>query len=287
MPPQYGDFSKSVTDILTDDFGDKKTFKTKFTTPEVMGNGVGVTSEVGLSGYAGKLSGKWKHKCGFSFDKVALDGKGVKYEASFAKLTPCLTLKATGEVNLNKPLSTVEAQFTKDSIAGSVKSDVSFETTTASVVLGQDGLQVGGAVTYKRKEGGLQDYPLAIGYGDKKYFAAVSAEEKLRKFGLAARYEVTDRLTVAFAGYSGLEFSKGSPNKAELGALYTVNDNTTAKAKYAFVDGQKKGNNPGSVEAAINTTPLKKVNFTAGVAIPIAGLSDPGTYKYGTGIILG
>lgn len=168
-----------------------------------MGNGVGVTSEVGLSGYAGKLSGKWKHKCGFSFDKVALDGKGVKYEASFAKLTPCtrpssspplsgltvslgLTLKATGEVNLNKPLSTVEAQFTKDSIAGSVKSDVSFETTTASVVLGQDGLQVGGAVTYKRKEGGLQDYPLAIGYGDKKYFAAVSAEEKLRKFGLVS-----------------------------------------------------------------------------------------------------
>jgi len=285
-PPQFDDFSKTVTDILTDDFGEKKFLKTKYTTPDVMGNSVGVTSEVSLKNYSGKLSGKWKHDCGFNLEKLSMDGKGMKYEASFSKLTPGVTLKANGEVNLSKPITKVEAQFTQDTLTSSVTTDSSFDSTTASLVLGHDGIQVGGAVNFKRTDG-IQDYPLALGYGDSKYFAALSAEDKLRKFGLAAKYVVCEHFTVAFAGHSGLEFSNGSPNKAELGATYKMNKTTTAKAKYAFVDGQKSGNNAGSLEAALNTTPLKKVNLTAGVAIPIAGIADLNSYRYGAGITLG
>jgi hypothetical protein len=286
MPPHFKDFSNTVTDILNDDFGDKKSLKIKHTTPDVQGNGIGVTSELLLSSYFGKLSAKWKHASGFSLDKLSFDNKGVKYEASMSKLSEGLVVKATGDVNASKPLSTIEAEYTQPTVAASLKTDIGFDQTVASAVLGQEGIQVGGSVIFKRKSG-VEDYPLAIGYGDSKYFASVSAEDKLRKFGLAARYNVCDKLSLALFGLSGLEFSKGSPNQLELGASYKWNNFTTAKAKYAFVDGQKRGNNAGSLEATVNSTPLRKVNLVCGVAIPVSGVADVNSYKYGAGITLG
>lgn len=285
-PPLFADFSKNVSDILSDDFGDKKFLKAKTSTPAVMTGKVGVTSETSLSNFAGKLSAKWKHKCGFSLDKVAFDAKGAKYEASMSKLAKGLVVKATGKLNMSSPLDTVGLEFQDDMVAAACKTDTKFSGAQASLVLGHDGVQVGGSLVFK-KDDGVSDYPLAIGYGDQAFFVAASAEDKLRKFGIAGKYVLSDELTLALCGSSGLEFSKGSPNKLELGAAYKVNGTTTAKCKYAFVDGQKSGNNPGSLEAAVNASPLKAVNLVCGLAIPLSDVASVGSYKYGAGITLG
>jgi len=203
-----------------------------------------------------------------------------------SKLAKGLTVKVDGKLKVDSPVDKLALEFQDDVVAASCKTDSQLSSAEASLVLGHDGVQVGGALMYKKGDG-VKDYPIAIGYGDNSFFVSASAEDKLRKFGLAGKYVVSDELTVALCGSSGLEFSKGAPNRLELGAAYKVNKKTTAKCKYAFVDGEKKANNPGSLEAALNMTPLSKVNLVCGLAIPLSDVASVGSYKYGAGITLG
>lgn len=293
MPPSYGDFSKTVGDLLSDDYGDKKSAKMKFKTEPVMGDAVTVTAEVPQKGnnLAGKLSAKWKHSCGLSVDKLTYDPKGPVVECSYAKL-PVKGLKITSKIDTNKKEGDIGCEFDSDTVNAALKAKVSkdklYESADASIVIGVEGLQVGGELSFE-EEALPKDWKIGIGYAKKAYFASLQAMDQLSKFSLALMHKPSPKLTVACLGTSELDFAKDKPNSIEVGCAYKYNDKATVKSKYLYAVSQSKTGavTKNAICGAVNYSALKKVVLTCGVEIPISSMSDFKTYKSGLTFTLG
>lgn len=294
MPPKFADFSKDALDLLGDDYGSKKYFKVKYSTPPVQGCAVGFTSETNYmtatakpgkpavpGALFGKLSAKWKHACGFSVDKLALEKDGTpKLELSMSKLMPGVKLGCTSD--LRKKQGNVSVDYNDDLVSAGLKAKSTFDEAEAAVVLAHQGLQVGGCLSYTAKDK-LQDYKVALGYAMPLSFLSLAASEKLKKFTLIGMHKPMPELTVALCGSSKLEAEadKAKESSLELGASYAVATDLSVKGKYAMAKGERPKN---SLECAVNYDLLKKVKLIGGLEVPIEA---PSSYKCGLGINLG
>jgi hypothetical protein len=275
MPASTGDFSKSVGDLLGDDFGSKKFVKTKFATAPVNGSAITFTTEATEKGgkLGGKVSAKWKHKAsGFSLDKVALDPKDVASNVDFSvSKLPVAGLTVKCKTVPASKSGSVAAEYNSDALYAGLLVKASkgkYDSATADATMAYDGIQVGGKVSFAKS---LGDTWVGIGYSTKQYFAAISADN-MSSFTLDAMVKPTSELTVACSATSDLQ------KKTELAAVgaYKVNSDVSVKGKYSMAKG-------GALDCAVSYSALPKVCVVGGLAIPLAG----GDKSYGLGLTLG
>jgi len=276
-PPNTDDFSKAVGDLLSDDFGDKKFVKSKFTTEKVNGGAIAFTTEASEKGgkFAGAVSAKWKHKdSGFSLDKVTVvpSKQAVgKVDFSLSKVPVSgVTVKCKTEPSSQK--GSVTCEYSSDTLYAGllVKADgMKYKSATADATMAYDGIQVGGKVDFGDS---IKDVWVGIGYTTAKYFAAISAEKYFTSFSLDALVKPSKELTVACKASSDL---KTAP-KVEAAAAYKCNSKCTVKGKYSMAKD-------ATLDGVVSYSALSKVMLVGGVSIPLA---SP-TPKYGLGLTLG
>lgn len=276
MPPKYGDFSKCVSDILSDDYGAKKVVKSKFTTESVYGGAINFTMETTMKPSAdpalfGKLSAKWKHKAsGINVDKLALNTDGSSnLELSASKLpVPGVNLKCAAKSN---KFGDITAEYTNDMIYSILKVSDKLKAT-CSVVAASSGLMAGAQLS--AADGKVSSYEMALGYKAGSYFGSIRAFDSLNKLSLAGMYKVPSQ-PLKIAACMDAESAGMKIGDASLGVDYKVNDKATVKAKY--VSG-----NSSAVETAMVYKCLSKVDMVLSLALPIQSPSE----KYKTGLTL-
>lgn len=281
-PPPTDDFTDCVTDLLTggsrDDFGSKKYVKAKFKSAEVLSAPVAFTNEVTEKGgkLVGKSSFKWELKqAGITVDKVALDatnGIGALNATVKKTFVPGLQLKC--ETDPVKKDGSVLAKYTSPTVYAGLlvkAKKATYDSAEADVCVGYDGIQVGAKMTLKSK-GLFDDLWLGVSYTMGSYFAAITAEDQLKKFKVSLKGDATKEIVVACEAESDLKTVSGFSTAGS----YKVSEECTVKAKY---DITKQ-----SVAGHASYSALPKVVMAGGVAIPIA---DPGSFTYGLGLTLG
>lgn len=280
MPSKYGDFSKCVSDILSDDYGTKKVVKSKFSTEPVYGGAINFTMEntykpVDKTALFGKLSAKWKHKSsGFNVDKLALNTNGsVNGEMSISKLPlPGATLKFAGT---SAKTGDVTCEFKNNFNYTIVKVNNKMNTTLSSVAASNGGT-IGGQLAVE--DGKLKSYEFAVGYGTSAYFASMRSFEKMAKLALAGMYKIPAQ-PVTMAAELALDVSSDAKmGDASLGMIYKLNDKASIKAKYV-------SSKDSTVEAAASYNCLSKVDLLLSLALPIQSPTDK--YKTGCSLTLG
>jgi hypothetical protein len=291
-PVQFEDISKSITNLFDrSGFGQDKKIKQTFKTAPICGSAVTVSEEIkGIDdfskGFNGKVSAKWKHASGFSFNKFENDlKKGTVIEASYPTGVDGLAATFGMKQQYGKDASNsypIEATYENDMLAAGVSTAApDFKEVTASCVLATDGLMVGSSVTYSN--GGIGDYPISLSYTGPGYVAAVEASDELKCFNILGSYKATPELTL------GTKFMipDGAKQKVSLVGVYKTGDelNTKLAAMYSHADGfGKKGDKPKTIECAVTANPCPKVETSASLAFP---LSNMGAYKYGLTFTLG
>jgi len=288
MPAQYGDISKSITDLFDrSGFGDDKKLKQTFKTPPVMGTAVSVTQETkGLdsmgSSFSTKVSAKWKHACGFAVDKLDFDAKkGMVLETSFSKFSvPGLSVGC----NVTKSAYPLSVTYEDSMVACSLKTDApAFGSVTADLALASEGLAVGTSLTFKGGKASPEDYPISLSYsGLAGVEAACEATDKLKVFTLLGSYKASDDLTLA----SKFMIPDGGKDKVSMVGIYKLNDGYGSKvaAMYSHASGFGKGDKAKTVEVALVSKPLKGVETGCALAFP---LSNVGGFTYGLNFTVG
>lgn len=292
-PVQFDDISKGITDVIDrNGFGTDKKIKQSFKTPAILGSSVTVTQELKgfddfSKGFNGKISAKWKHACGFSINKFENDlKKGTVLETSFNKFgVDGLSVDVNVQQKYAKDAKNdypVAVNYENDMVAASVSTSVpEFKSITANCVLATEGLMVGSSVKYTN--GGIGDYPISLSYTGPGYMAAAEATEKLRRFNILGSYTVTPDLTLA----TKVMIPDGNKESVTLVGVYKLNDecNTKIAAKYSHSSGFGKGGDQAkTIECAVTTKPVPKVETSAALSFPLSNL---GAYKYGLTFTLG
>lgn len=288
MPPvQFGDFSKSVTDVFDKNgFTADKKIKQTFKTPAVFGGAITVSQEIKgfddhSKGFGGKISAKWKHACGFSIDKFDNDvSKGTVLETSFNKFAvPGLSVA----VNMSRSYKDgkskfpVELKYENEFFASSVATEApGFSGVTANVVLAAEGITVGSSLKFNGVAAPT-DYPISLSYSGKDYVAAIEATNELKTFTLLGSYKASSQLK--FAGKFMIP-DKEKQNVA-LAAVYNLSDEFDTKLAGMYSHDQKKEK---TIEFAATAKPVNQVETGFALAFP---LSDPSNYKYGLTFTLG
>jgi len=277
-PPPPVDFSKSVNDLLSDDFGSKKGVKSKFKTAKVNGGPITFTSEATekKGALVAAVSAKWEHKdSGFSLTKATLcptNGIG-KLDFKVAKL-PLSGAEVEVKTEPSKSSGSVECTYSNDTIFAGllVKADsLKYKSATMSTSMGYDGIQVGGQVSFTDS---LKDVWVGLGYATKQYFASIEAEKKMSSFTVKALAKPSGDLSVACSATSDLK----SPPAVGAAAAYKLNSDMTLKGKYSVTSDASK------LDCAFNYSALSKVVLVGGVGIPMGGT---GGMSFGCGLTLG
>lgn len=292
MPVQFGDFSKSITDLFDrSGFTADKKIKQTFKTPEVMGCPITVSQELtGLDdfskGYSSKLSAKWKHACGFSVDKFDNSlAKGTVLETSYNKLpvdgmsVACNMKNAKG-----KCVFPLEVTYENDVIAGSLATQApDFKDITANMTLASEGLMVGSSMTFKGGAAAPSDFPISLSYSGNGVAAVVEATDELKTFTLLGSYKASPKLKLA----AKFLVPDGEKRKMSLVGVYNLGGdyNTKVAGMFSQASGFKgKDNKAATLECAVVAKPLAKVETGCALAFPLA---KPEDFKYGLTFTLG
>lgn len=291
-PVQFGDFSKSITDLFDrSGFGTDKKVKMTFKTPPVYGGAITVSEEVkGIDdfskGFAAAVSAKWKHACGFSVNKYDISlKKGTVLETSFNKFSvPGLAVAVNMKKCGGKTSFPVEVSYENDVVATSVETCApDFADITANVTLATEGLMVGTSLEFAGGSASPKDYPISLSYKGAGYNAACEATNELKTFTLLGSYKASDQLTVA----TKFMIPDGAKDSVSLVGVYDLKDDfkTKAACMYSHASGfGKKGDKPKAVEVAFVAKPLKGVEAGCALGFPLA---DLGAYTYGLNFTLG
>jgi len=256
----FKDFSKPVTSVLEDDFEEKNKVTASVQGP--YGIKVKVEDEIGspLSKKGGKLTLKYGHSSGFSVDKLALDGKGMKLETSLSNITPGLKLLYKGEPTCQ----TLGAEFQNKVIATDFSINTKTNESNFSAVVAKDQFTVGTALKLQNKN--LNDYTVGLGYATGGIFGAFTFD-KSNALGLNVSYKACPPAVVV-ASVS----KKSDAFTAALGTSYQCNPTTTLKAvadnnldmKVACIQ-QLEAKTSVAGSATFNAKDIK--NFKYGIAV--------------------
>lgn len=292
-PPQFGDFSKSITDLFDrSGFGNDKKIKATFKTPPVYGGAITVSEEIkGFDdfekGFAAKVSAKWSHACGFAINKFDNDlSKGTVLETSFNKFSvPGLNVAVNMKQSYGKAAKQVfplEVTYSNDFLATSVATEApGFKECKANLTLATEGLTVGTSLTFA--SGSPTDYPVSLKYASGSYAAACEATDEFKCFTLLGSYKASSQLSLG----GKFMIPDGSKDKVSVVGKYNLQDEfgTKVSAMYSHANGfGKKGDKPKTLEVSVVAAPLAKVETGVALAFPLSNL---GAYTYGLNFTLG
>ncbi|CAM9516937.1 unnamed protein product [Chrysoparadoxa australica] len=228
-PPFFNNLTKSVNNILSDDYSLKRTLKVKHTTaPHKVG--FTVEDEYKKGAISGKWTVKWAHPAsGFSLDKVTMKADGTyAVESSITGLAPGLKLTSATDNDLKGVLG---AEYTGANYASKASVDLAFSTVSASATFDVQGVNAGGSISYKlpgEKPPSVKDYNVGVSYGAKKWFGALSTADQMKTYKLSASYTPTKDVTGALV-------ASATPEKnsqvVTAGVLFSCNPKTTMRAK--------------------------------------------------------
>jgi len=219
----FKDLTKPVKNILEDDFDAEN--KVTASVGGVCGVKVKVEDNIGdnntlLKKTGGKLTVKYAHNSGFSVDKLALDGKGVKLETSLSKLdfAPGLKILYKG----NPSCTTVGAEFQNKTLAADFSVDSAFSKGDASVAVAQNEFTAG--TSLKFADTSLSSYKLGVSWASGPVFSGLTFDNN-QTVGLALTYKACPPATIATSlTKSGTDLS------VVVGTTYKCNPSTTIKA---------------------------------------------------------
>lgn len=214
----FKDFTKPVTSILKDDFDCKNKVTASVAGPCC--TKVKIEDDIGtpLSKKGGKLTVKYAHSSGFSLDKLALDGKGVKLETSLSKLTPGLKLLYKGA----PACTTVGAEFTNKLVAADFSIDSEFKKADLSLCVSKNQASVGSSVKLNGTD--VADYKVGLSYTQGGIFSGLTFD-KTKTIGLDLSWKSCPVASVAASCEK-----KGDVYSVSVGTSYNCNPKTTIKA---------------------------------------------------------
>jgi len=283
MAPQFADISKPINDLFDrSGFGTDKKIKQSFKTPPVFGGAISVSQEIkGIDnfekGFAGKISAKWKHACGFSVDKFDNDvKKGTILETSYSvKGVDGLSVAC----KYSKKSTGLESSYASDVVAATVSTTSEFKAVSCDVALSTEGLTVGTSLAMGPK--GLGDTPISLAYSGGSYVAAIEATDSLKTFTLLGSYNASKDLSLA----TKFMVPDGGKQKCSLVGVYKLGDefNTKVAGMYSMASGFGKSDS-AAVDIAVTAKPLSKVETGCALTIPTA---KPECFSYGLTFTLG
>lgn len=269
-PPKFKDLLKAPSDLLGDDFTDKKTLKFKMAAA-----GVTFTAEDelklkgnALSSVAGKVAGKYAHKpSGVNIDKLECKGADSKLELSY----PVFGGKTKFKGDLKGESGDVggSVEFEKG-FAGSMNMVAALTSKyklDVSLTTGSKAFALGGAFSFQADTNKIKGFDAGASYTTGPLFLGLTSADKFAAATCGLTYKATPLLTLVAKG----TFPK---NVLVGGAMLKMSDTLTIKAK---TDGK-------DLEAVALNKVAQGLKIDLGLKVPI---TKPEEFKLGFLVNLG
>jgi len=286
MPVKYADINKKTKDVLNKGFDTNNSVKVSTKAP----NGVTYNAQVNGKGsgrIAGKVGAKFNHSSGFNMKKLEIANNGT--------LTTEVSL--TGAVdnttfNLDVCLQPLDLSGAgeKCEIGLDYAHDKARATLTVSPLLptsaalslcvqAHDNILIGGSYAGQLDETWVHNADnAAISYTSAGSNVALTTSSFFNKFTLSAfRQHSAD---LAFAASVGLDRSKPSSASVTVGGTYTIDANTSVRAKVNVPNGTTDG---ATASFGFNQRLNNSVRLTAGSTVQL----DPTDDLFGASFAMG
>lgn len=232
-PPKFGDFSKSVDDLLNNDYCFDRKVKVKTKTA----NGYEITSEGVMKGgntVTGKVTAKIPFSNGITLNKLGVthDGRFIA-DASYSNVIKGLSLSTLVEDGGKKPsVGEIGATYKHAMFTAKLKVDaMNGPTIKDSVSVQHKNFVAGAEVKYntgldgKASSAGLKDYSAGLSYVEKDVVVALKALKKLTEYEVSVHHKVHSGLQV------GAVYKAGKSQSLSFGSLYKVDSLTSVQTK--------------------------------------------------------